>query len=75
VRIAVKKCLLISLIAMLLPACLVQTSGVGDALYKKSRNGPKLVVPPPRTAEEISHFYDIPAPRAIPEVTIQPPVD
>lgn len=34
----------------------------GEALYKQSRNGPMLVVPPPLTQDNISSFYVLPNP-------------
>ena len=37
-------------------------ASTGENLYKQSRNGPVLDVPPPLTRDNISNFYVLPNP-------------
>lgn len=55
-----------------LVACANYTS-VGEKYYLQSRNGMTVVVPPPLTDSNISHFYDLPPQTMNPEVRITPP--
>lgn len=45
----------------------------GEHLYMMSRNGPKLVVPPPLTSANLSSFYILPEQTASASVSIIPP--
>ncbi|ASQ46634.1 hypothetical protein [Legionella clemsonensis] len=69
-----KKIGLIVLSVLVLPACSNYASN-GEALYLRSKNGQSLVVPPPLTDNNISHFYDLPAQSKNAKVGIAPPLD
>lgn len=46
-------------LVLLLAGCMQYTSN-GEKQYLQSRNGVKVVVPPPLTDSNISSFYDLP---------------
>lgn len=60
--------------ALLLAACSAYTSN-GEKQYLQSRNGATVVVPPPLTDSNISHFYDLPQQNQSAQVSITPPTD
>lgn len=59
---------------MLLTAC-SQYASNGEQLYLRSKNGTIVVVPPPLTDSNISHFYDLPPQNQNAQVSIAPPTD
>lgn len=59
---------------MLLTAC-SQYASNGEQLYLRSKNGTTVVVPPPLTDSNISHFYDLPQQNQNAQVSIAPPAD
>lgn len=61
------------LISPLLLAACSQFASNGDKQYLQSKNGVGVVVPPPLTDSNISHFYDLPAQNQNPLVGIAPP--
>ncbi|MBA2657959.1 MAG: hypothetical protein H0U70_13395 [Tatlockia sp.] len=67
----IKFCFLLSSI-LLMTAC-SQFDSNGDKFYLKSKNGSRVVVPPPLTNANISHFYDLPLQTKDPVVNIAPP--
>ncbi|KTD80515.1 hypothetical protein [Legionella waltersii] len=67
--------LLIVLSAVLLTGCNSRYSSSGENLYLQSRNGAKLVVPPPLTSSNLSNFYDLPPQDEPAKVSIAPPVE
>ncbi|KTC81642.1 hypothetical protein [Legionella brunensis] len=69
-----KKIGFIILSVSLLSACSNYASN-GEAQYLRSKNGPTVVVPPPLTDSNISHFYDLPAQTQNARVSIAPPSD
>lgn len=64
---------IIVLSSCLLLGCSGQYASNGESMYLSSRNGPGLVVPPPLTASNISHFYDLPPQNQNAMVSIVPP--
>jgi uncharacterized lipoprotein len=58
--------------ALLLTAC-SQFASNGDKQYLQSKNGARVVVPPPMTDSNISHFYDLPPQSQNAVVGIRPP--
>lgn len=66
---------LLVLSALLLTACNTRYSSNGETLYLQSRNGEKLVVPPPLTSSNLSNFYDLPPQNEPARVSIAPPVE
>ena len=60
-------------LAWLVVACSSVNLIQGDQRYFKSRNGPGVVVPPPLTESNISHFYDLPPQPQDAAVSILPP--
>jgi uncharacterized lipoprotein len=71
----VKKFAVVVLAILALSACSSRYSSSGEDLYLQSRNGAKLVVPPPLTRVNISDFYDLPPQNQSARVSIAPPVD
>ena len=61
-------------VSLLLSACSAQYTSNGEQQYLKSRNGVNLVIPPPLTSANISHFYDLPPQNQDAQVSIEPPV-
>lgn len=57
-----------------LTACNSKFASNGEKKYLSNRNGDLLVVPPPLTNANISHYYDLSEPKGNPEITIVPPV-
>lgn len=45
-----------------------------EKMYLSARNSPVVMVSPPLTNENISHFYVLPNPQKDPRVNIEPPV-
>lgn len=70
-----KKFAMLCALMALLSACNSRYASNGEQLYLSSQNGPKLVVPPPLTSSNISHFHDLPAQNGNALVDIAPPVD
>jgi uncharacterized lipoprotein len=68
----VKKMSLVLISLLPLAAC-TQFASNGDRQYLHSRNGAMVVVPPPLTDTNSSHFYDLPAQNKDPVVSIIPP--
>ncbi|MCX7117194.1 MAG: hypothetical protein NTW94_04685 [Legionellales bacterium] len=68
------KKLMIAVFSLLVSACTAQYTTNGEQKYQTSRNGVQLVVPPPLTSENISHFYDLPPQNQDPAVSVRPPV-
>ena len=60
--------------SVLLTACSAQYTSNGEQRYLKSRNGVNLVIPPPLTSANNSHFYDLPPQNQDAQVSIEPPV-
>ena len=58
---------------MLLTCSCSHYASNGEQLYLKSKNGPNLVVPPPLTQANITHFYDLPAQTEQAQIDITPP--
>lgn len=69
-----KNVILLLISALLLAACSTYTSN-GEKHYLQSRNGAKLVVPPPLTDANMSHFYDLPQQSQNAQVSIVPPAN
>ena len=67
----VKKLLCIGC-CIVLSAC-TNLSMQGERLYQHSVNGPNLVVNPPLSQAEISHFYDLPSVGSTGPVNTTPP--
>jgi uncharacterized lipoprotein len=63
----------IVVVSLFLSACSAQYTSNGEQQYLKSRNGVSLVVPPPLTSANMSHFYDLPAQNQDAQVSIEPP--
>ncbi|MFC3909542.1 hypothetical protein ACFORL_10720 [Legionella dresdenensis] len=59
--------------AALLSACSSRYATNGEHVYLQSQNGEQLVIPPPLTASNISHFYDLPPRTQNAVVNIAPP--
>ncbi|MBA3535049.1 MAG: hypothetical protein H0T84_00305 [Tatlockia sp.] len=57
--------------ALLLAAC-SQFASNGDKQYLNSKNGARVVVPPPMTDSNISRFYDLPPQNQNAGVSIRP---
>ncbi len=73
--IVVKKLSFIVLATLALSACNSRYSSNGENVYLQSRNGVKIVVPPPLTNANISNFYDLPPQNQDAHVSIAPPGD
>ena len=71
----VKKNVIFSMVMLLLlVGCSSQFASHGERMYLRSRNGPSVVVPPPLTDTNTSHFYDLPAQqKKHPKVSVVPP--
>jgi hypothetical protein len=52
--------------------CAVPFASNDAKAYLKSKNGPKLVVPPPLQKDEISSFYELPDAEGNKRVNIHP---
>ena len=63
-------CVLVGILAI--TGCSHYSSN-GEHVYLKSRNGQRLVVPPPLTAVDMSAFYDLPEQNQKARVRIAPP--
>lgn len=73
-KIAVIDVIICSLSLILLSACSSRYASNAETQYLKSRNGNALVVPPPMTNTNISHFYDLTQGRENVMVSIIPPI-
>ena len=62
------------ILSALLAACNIKYTSNGEHQYLQSRNGVDIVVPPPLTANNISHFYDLPPQPENAQVSIEPPI-
>lgn len=58
--------------SLLLSACSL-FPGKAENQYLQSQNGPNLVVPPPLTDSNVSHFYNLPPQPQDARVSIKPP--
>ncbi len=67
-----KKIAFVMSLIVLLPSCSHYASN-GEKQYLLSRNGATLVIPPPLTDNNISHFYDLPQQNQNAKVSIAPP--
>lgn len=56
-----------------LVACSSLYTSQGEKQYLDSRNGPKLIIPPPLTGDNLSPFYDLPPETQNARVSIAPP--
>ena len=70
--VVVKKFGFIFILGLLSVGCTQYTSN-GEKEYLHARNGAKVVVPPPLTDSNISHFYDLPQQNQSALVNIAPP--
>lgn len=68
----VKKCVII-LCAGLLTACSTMLVSNAEKQYLQNKNGPSVVVPPPLTGANMSHFYDLPPQTQDARISIRPP--
>jgi uncharacterized lipoprotein len=66
------KVVCLSLCVLGLSACAVPFASSNSHGYLKSRNAPKLVVPPPLQQDEISSFYELPDAEGNKRVSIRP---
>lgn len=57
----------------LLSSCSTRYASNAEKSYLRSKNGVELVVPPPLSSDEVSHFYDLPNQSQNPNVSIEPP--
>lgn len=64
--------LVILLSTLMLSACASYYVSNGEKNYLKSHNGQHLVVPPPLTENNMSHFYDLPPQEKDAHVSIEP---
>jgi uncharacterized lipoprotein len=69
----VKKITLLVISVLALSSCASRYASNGEQLYLGSRNGQTLVVPPPLSSSNISHFYDLPQQPNNATVSITPP--
>ncbi len=67
------KKLAILVLSSLLTACSAQYTSNGEQHYLTSKNGLNLVIPPPLTSANISHFYDLPPQKQRAEIGVTPP--
>lgn len=68
-----KKIGFIVLVLLSVSGCSSRYASNAEKSYLNSRNGTNLVVPPPLSSEEVSHFYDLPEQTQKAEVSIEPP--
>lgn len=61
------------MLSLLLTGCSAQYTTNGEQQYLQSRNGLRLVVPPPLTTANISDFYDLPPQNQDARVSVVPP--
>lgn len=69
-----KKVGIIVVLVLLQSACASNYTSNGEQHYLKSRNGVNMIVPPPLTTDNISHFYDLTPQNQRARVSIIPPV-
>jgi uncharacterized lipoprotein len=70
----VKKLSVLLLVLTALAGCSSSYYSNAEEEYLRSRNGEKLVVPPPLTNANISYFYNLPPQTQDARVSIAPPV-
>ena len=70
-----KKIVVMMLGSGMLLGCSAQYTSNGEQQYLKSRNGVGVVVPPPLSSNNLSHFYDLPVQNQNAQITIVPPVE
>jgi uncharacterized lipoprotein len=58
---------------LMLAGCSAQYTSNGEQQYLHGRNGVNLVVPPPLTSENISHYYDLPPQNQDARIGVEPP--
>lgn len=69
-----KKSVVFSIVALFIVGCSTQFASNGEKLYLRNKNGPGIVVQPPLTDTNISHFYDLPTQQnKHPKVSVVPP--
>jgi uncharacterized lipoprotein len=54
-------------------ACSTKYASNDQQQYLKSHNGPQLETPAPLTHENVSGFYDLPAPEGAKKISVIPP--
>lgn len=64
---------LVLCLAVFLLSCASHYASDGEQRYKKSKNGSGIVVLPPLTDTNMSHFYDLPDQNQNADVSISPP--
>lgn len=64
---------LIILLTWMLSSCASYYTSNGEKQYLQSHNGVNVVVPPPLTSSNLSHFYDLPAQSQDARVSIEEP--
>ena len=70
-----KKIVVVGVVVLFLVSCSTKFASHGDRLYLRSKNGPGVMVAPPLTDNNISHFYDLPAqPNKHPSVSVAAPM-
>lgn len=70
-----KKLGLLILLSLLSAACSKKYLSTGEEQYLQSRNGPDIIVPPPLTSTNISHFYDLASQQQNAQVSLDPPIE
>lgn len=58
---------------LLLCGCVDEYASNGEQKYTYSHNGVVPTVPPPLTASNLSHFYDLPAQQQDAKISVEPP--
>lgn len=69
-----KKLSLVVFVLVGLTSCAQYLKNNND-LSMRSRNGTKLVVPPPLTSDQISSYYDLPTQYQAAQISLAPPED
>lgn len=69
-----KKLSFIVFVSLGLTACASQYLTHHENIVAQSRNGEKLIVPPPLTSERLSSYYDLPAQTQVTKVSVAPPL-
>lgn len=69
-----KKLSVIVIVSLGLTACASQYVTQQSNKVAQSRNGKKLVVPPPLTSERLSFYYDLPAQTQVTKISVAPPL-
>jgi hypothetical protein len=74
-RYFVKKSFVLIASIAIFSACTSRYASNGENIYMNSYNSSSLVISPPLTEGNLSHFYDLPALDKRVNVRIEPPVD